>query len=720
MAAPPEVIAAAREYFNQGYQVVAVRADKRPWGKDWRRAHSLDEVIKLLAGSDCPAIGFLGGELNHWIVPVDFDTVEGDEWFRSNCRLAGIDPDDFPTVITPGKRRPDGSRTPGLHRYMTDIRQCLGNATGPLLKKLGIDIRGAGHAMLPPSPHPDDGHYAWAPRHSLADFGGTPIPPVPDFLYDAIEARQEPAEPAQGNGADPGAEATFRAPPPPGSGAGASQGQSRAEAYCRAALAGAKDRLATAPKGRRNMELNNEALGLGHLAHFGVFTEGHALSALMAACTSNGLLADSGVKACHATFDSGWKKGLLEPKELPPDPPRPSFGAYQPPEWPRTVYRQIHGAEKTESDQENQSESEAKTEAPLQSFTPQAWADRDIPPADFLLGDLFSTTSRVMIGGPTGLGKTQLALMWAFAMAAGSDFLHWSARRAARVLYLDGEMSRRLAKERIVGAIQRFGSAPDNLVFISKEDFETMPPLNSEAGQAFVDALIGQYGPFDFIVIDNIQAWCPGDLKSPESWALVLPWIRQLTKRSIGQLWIHHTGHENDRLYGDKSKEWQLDTVGLMIKPEEPAPERVIEFILDFTKARERSPANRSDFDPVAIWLDQDEGWQSDRGRVLRAKRPRKDAAKPQKPAPLDSKFHNALIRALGSEQAEATAETGRQSTTIKNWQAACEEMGLLDKDKPGSAKVLFYRHKRNLIALEWIIISGDLVSSIRQETSDE
>jgi hypothetical protein len=120
----PEVIAAAKDYIAKGYSIVAVRADKKPWGnlddgKDWRRHFTLEEILDRL-NRNCRAIGFLGGELNNNIVPLDFDTEEGERWWRQQCEAAGIDPDDFPTVITPGKVK-DGARRPGRHRYVTDI-----------------------------------------------------------------------------------------------------------------------------------------------------------------------------------------------------------------------------------------------------------------------------------------------------------------------------------------------------------------------------------------------------------------------------------------------------------------------------------------------------------------------------------------------------------------------------------------------------------------------
>ena len=35
-----------------------------------------------------------------------------------------------------------------------------------------------------------------------------------------------------------------------------------------------------------------------------------------------------------------------------------------------------------------------------------------------------------------------------------------------------------------------------------------------------------------------------------EAWAQALPWVKSLTKRGIGQLWVHHTGHDESKGYG--------------------------------------------------------------------------------------------------------------------------------------------------------------------------
>ena len=178
-----------------------------------------------------------------------------------------------------------------------------------------------------------------------------------------------------------------------------------------------------------------------------------------------------------------------------------------------------------------------------QKLSVQGWIAREVKPPEFLMGELLSTTSRVELVAPTGLGKTNLALASAAAVAEGCDFLHWrSTGKKARVLYVDGEMPERLMHTRVKDAVRRLGTAPKTLFILSREDFPDIPPLNAEEGQGFIDQVIEIIGGVDLVIFDNIQALCGGVMKEEESWKPVLPWVRNLTKRKIGQLWVHHTG----------------------------------------------------------------------------------------------------------------------------------------------------------------------------------
>ena len=238
------------------------------------------------------------------------------------------------------------------------------------------------------------------------------------------------------------------------------------------------------------------------------------------------------------------------------------------------------------------------------------WLERDdLAEPDFLLGNLLSTTTRLLIVGPTGLGKTMFGLAVAIAIASNKGFLKWCARRVGRVLYIDGEMSRRELRRRLRDAVRREG-AGDYLAILSKEDHPGLPPLNTKEGQKWLDAFIKNNGPFDLVIFDNIQALLVGDMKDEEQWSSLLPWVRDLTRRCIGQVWFHHTGHDESRSYGSKAREWQMDTVALMERVELPGTD--LAFSLKFTKARERTSASRSDFEPVTMALTGDE-WSCDR-----------------------------------------------------------------------------------------------------------
>jgi hypothetical protein len=298
-----EVIAAAKDYIAKGIAIVAVRPNKKPFGnlddgKNWRRRFTLEEILDRL-DRNCRAIGFLGGALNNHIVPLDFDTEAGETWWCEQCKAAGIDPHDFPSAVTPGKVRSNGSRRSGKHRYVRDDRKCLGNSQGKL-KELGIDVRGKGHAMLPPSSHPDGGTYRWVEGRSLDDFPDGP-PSCPDFVYDAIAGGRQSN--TRGNGQDTGA-------------SGASP-DDRVRDFCQNLLHSTAERLAREQPNNRNIELNNAAIKLGHYAHYGVYDEDEAKSSLHAACEANGYLSEHAESSFNSSFQSGWGDGIKDPWAIP-------------------------------------------------------------------------------------------------------------------------------------------------------------------------------------------------------------------------------------------------------------------------------------------------------------------------------------------------------------------------------------------------------------------
>ena len=150
-------------------------------------------------------------------------------------------------------------------------------------------------------------------------------------------------------------------------------------------------------------------------------------------------------------------------------------------------------------------------EALIDALDANAWIEADIPPPDRLMGDFLTTTTRAFLVGKTGLGKTMLGVGLAVALASGTDFLHWKTTRAARVLYIDGEMPAELIRQRVTDAVRRAGVAlrRGNLIIHGADRGEAllgaMPPLNTRAGHNWIMALVEAIGGVDVVIFDNVM-----------------------------------------------------------------------------------------------------------------------------------------------------------------------------------------------------------------------
>jgi hypothetical protein len=260
----------------------------------------------------------------------------------------------------------------------------------------------------------------------------------------------------------------------------------------------------------------------------------------------------------------------------------------------------------------------AKAPPSRTEFLIGSWLKRQLPPRDYLLGDVISTTSRWLIFGDTGIGKTLFALAMAGAIAAGKPFLNWKGRRKARVVYLDGELSAETFKERMELIAEIYG-ADIQLYGYNREVLGEggMPPLNGEAGQKWLKDEIALIKP-DIIFFDSVMSLLIGTMSEEESWAPMKAIVREITAKRIAQVWLHHTGHDGNRSFGTKTREWEMDTVLGMLKEGEEETENTAARI-EFRKARLRNPDTFEQFMPrVVRFVDgewQDEGEASKRGK---------------------------------------------------------------------------------------------------------
>jgi hypothetical protein len=290
------------------------------------------------------------------------------------------------------------------------------------------------------------------------------------------------------------------------------------------------------------------------------------------------------------------------------------------------------------------------------------WLMRDLPNPDFILGSWLTTTSRVLLTAPTGLGKTLFGVTMSGAIADGKSFLPWKGRRHCRVLYIDGEMALRLLKQRLIDETRRLGAVPAGLYALSHADIENFQPLNTDAGRNQIEEIIAHIGEIDLIWFDNIMSLISGDMKDEEGWRQTLPWQHTLTKRNIGQIWIHHTGHDESRAYGTKTREWQMDTCIFL----ESAPCHDTDVSLSSPSTRRESarppPRQTSRISPS-------------HSSMTPGPTPARGVPPPRKkPSPLAAKFLEALLNC------ETVTHEGRRCVPTEGWRAECIKHGLIDR----------------------------------------
>lgn len=237
-------------------------------------------------------------------------------------------------------------------------------------------------------------------------------------------------------------------------------------------------------------------------------------------------------------------------------------------------------------------------------LTVEAWLRRELPARDYLFKNVLCTTSRWIINGETGVGKTLFGLELGFAAAAGSDFLSWKGGRPCRVMYLDGEMPAETLQERIRSAADVYGTV--DLYAYNRDELKLgeMPPLNTDSGRAWLMREISAVQP-DLLIGDSLMCLLAGSLSDEEPWLPMKALIRHLSAQHVAQIWLHHTGHDVSKGFGTKTREWEMDTVAMMSKRDDNEG-----LTLEFTKARLRTPATAAMFKTQVIRREAD-GWRT-------------------------------------------------------------------------------------------------------------
>jgi putative DNA primase/helicase len=170
------------------------------------------------------------------------------------------------------------------------------------------------------------------------------------------------------------------------------------------------------------------------------------------------------------------------------------------------------------------------------------------------------------------------------AVAGGTSVLRWSAPKARRVLYVDGEMAL-VDLQRRVGALKAgIGVNIRNDHFrLLAADHTDVPDLSTGAGQRALDPLLDG---IDLLIIDNISTLCwTGSDNDASSWTSMQEWILRLRRRGIAVLLVHHSGKSGEQR-GTSRREDVLDTVIGLRRPEDYQPQQGARFEVHVEKSR--------------------------------------------------------------------------------------------------------------------------------------
>lgn len=309
------------------------------------------------------------------------------------------------------------------------------NSEGQITKR-GINVRGdGGYLIFPPSVASNGRAYQMEDQFDWFNFAD-----APDWLYDLILTKPQPSISQR-------AASMVRAPQRSVSTFDRSDERRR---YAEAALRGEADIVAAAGSGERNNQLNISALKLGSLVAAGELSQGEVIGALYDASVANGYVADDGQSAAMATINSGIRKGMEQPREIP-DP---------------NVDRSRHHPNR-ESDKRDESKNGIADHRPtgqgLIKATPYIRVDpKSIPPREWLYGRLLIRKFVSATIAPGGVGKSSLKTVEYLAMASGKPLLGIKPPRRLRVWLWNLEDPQEETQRKIEAAALHYGLTPED------------------------------------------------------------------------------------------------------------------------------------------------------------------------------------------------------------------------------------------------------------------
>lgn len=170
----------------------------------------------------------------------------------------------------------------------------------------------------------------------------------------------------------------------------------------------------------------------------------------------------------------------------------------------------------------------------------------DVP---YLVSPVIAKGTVSLMHARSGVGKTWLAMHIACSVASGTElFGRWIPNGEGGVLYIDGEMGDVLMAKRlkrVAAAFTESQRAAIDRLFLLRSVGSDLLDLATEEGQEEVERFLAEakrrFGEKpSLLVLDNLGALSQYS-DSTKSWRELFAWLRDLKKRGIATLLVHHT-----------------------------------------------------------------------------------------------------------------------------------------------------------------------------------
>jgi hypothetical protein len=219
---------------------------------------------------------------------------------------------------------------------------------------------------------------------------------------------------------------------------------------------------------------------------------------------------------------------------------------------------------------------------PLRQITAGQLLDINFPPREFAIEPWLKTGESALLWAATGVGKTWLALSLALAMAGGGKVWKWSAPKARKVLYIDGEMNVQDLQERTRMLLDRGGVEADrealrsNLLFLPRQYQDpraTFYDITNGDHQRRVLARLEETGA-EVIIIDNLTTCADGldDENSATAFRSVMAFLLMMKQAGKTAILVHHANKAGADARGSTALEATFEVKLGLHKPQVTRP----------------------------------------------------------------------------------------------------------------------------------------------------